>query len=246
MFQTIEFSSLDELCTIISSGTADWDTRWFRGCRSPEYSLLPTLFREDSLKKREGYLAIEFRRRAHSRLKNISSQFDWLCAMQHYGIPTRLLDWTESLAVALFFSVGNTNEDDARPTIWVLDPFALADMNGEPQIIPIASHESVVANADIAFRDDWEKSKKEITNLPLPVAPNFLFDRLTAQNGVFTIHGSDERPLDDLVNEVRPKALIKLVASAKYLTSILNSIQLIRPNPDAIFPDVDGMKIQLV
>ena len=120
-YPAIEFSSIDELCMLITLRTKDWDTCWYRGCTSPSYSRLPSLLREESQEKREGYLAIEFRRRAHSRLKGISSQFDWLCAMQHYGLPTRLLDWSESLAVALYFSIGDRDWRAAKPTIWLPD-----------------------------------------------------------------------------------------------------------------------------
>ena len=171
-YPSIEFSSLDELCTLITIKTQNWDTCWYRGCTSPQYSLLPSLFRDEQVRKREGYLAVEFRRRAHSRIKGISSQFDWLCAMQHYGLPTRLLDWSESLAVALYFSIGDGDWLSARPTIWLMDPFALASLSDEGSNIPIPSDERVSANADIAFEDDWDVSQRHVSRLPLPVAPN--------------------------------------------------------------------------
>lgn len=241
-----EFSSVDELCAMITLRTASWDTCWYRGCVSPGYTLLPSLFREEAVRKREGYLAIEFRRRAHSRLSGMSSLFDWLCAMQHYGLPTRLLDWSESLAVALYFSIGDIDWTSARPTIWVLDPFALSEMSDQGQIVPIPTNDSVTANADIPFRDDWERTMGSVTVLPLPVAPNFLFDRLSAQNGTFSIHGTDERPLDVLLRERMEGALLKFVASSDSLLDIVNSIRLLRPSPDAMFPDIDGMKTYLI
>lgn len=245
-YPTIEFSSLDELCMLVTIKTKDWDSCWYRGCTSPQHSLLPSLFRDEQIKRREGYLAVEFRRRAHSRIKGISSQFDWLCAMQRYGLPTRLLDWSESLAVALYFSIGDRDWHAARPTIWLLDPFALASLTDEESNIPIPSDERVSANADVAFADDWDVSKQYVSHLPLPVAPNFLFDRLSAQNGTFTIHGSDARSLDELLMEAKQELLLKLVAKSECVTDIVNSIRLLRPSSDAIFPDIDGMKAYLV
>lgn len=245
-YPEIEFASIDDLCTLITLKTIGWDTCWFRGCSQNSYTLLPTLFRSEDIKKREGYLAIEFRRRATAKFQNISSQFDWLCAMQHYGIPTRLLDWTESLAVALYFSIGEANWQDAKPAIWALDPFALAALTEDGSNIPIATDLKIQANADFAFQDDWANSQKHVSKLPLPVAPNFLFDRLAAQNGAFTIHGADERPLEATVPIERRDCLLKFVARRDRTVEIVNSIRLLRPSPDAIFPDFDGMKYYLV
>lgn len=46
----------------------------------------------------------------------------WLFLMQHYGLPTRLLDWSESLLTASFFAVFNHREHEHSGCVWVLNP----------------------------------------------------------------------------------------------------------------------------
>jgi hypothetical protein len=111
-----EFGSIDELCSLIAKATKGWDTRWYRGAKNPSYNLLPKLFRDPEIQKREGYISVEFRRRARPHLEGIQSPFEWLCAMQHYGFPTRLLDWSESLPMALYFKDPDIKDPDCdRP-----------------------------------------------------------------------------------------------------------------------------------
>jgi FRG domain len=240
------FGSVDQLCSLISSGTKGWDTKWFRGSISPAHGLLPKLFRDPAVAKREGYIAVEFRRRAHLRLKLVHSQFEWLCAMQHYGFPTRLLDWSESFAVALFFTTAG-DIDSVVPTIWVLDPFklhALTDPTNE--VIPTSDDEIVRANADIAFEDNWKQSHQAASKYPIPVAPNFLFDRLAMQNGTFTIHGTDSRPIDQIIPADQRGMLLKFVAKPSKIEAIRDCIDLVKPSPDSIFPDIEGIKDYIV
>ena len=151
-YPSIEFGSIDELCSLIHTHTNGWDTKWYRGSKNPAYQLLPKLFRDPNTAQREGYIAVEFRRRARSHLTGMATQFDWLCAMQHYSVPTRLLDWSESLAVALYFTVRPIGVDLIAPTILVLDPFRLNALSyrGQP-VIPISTSIEISANADLAF-----------------------------------------------------------------------------------------------
>jgi hypothetical protein len=246
-YPATEFGSLDELCSLIHTATKGWDTKWFRGAKSPNHQLLPKLFRDEELAKREGYISVEFRRRARSQLANIDSQFDWLCAMQHYGIPTRLLDWTESLAVALYFTVRPVGLDLIAPTIWLLEPFELfALTNTSKTIIPIAKTPEVWANADIAFDEEGDEAKKYHTVLPVPVAPDFIFSRLAVQNGTFTIHGSDKSPLEDLIPSDRRNILQKFVARNDRVNAIYDCIDLVMPSSDAVFPDIEGLKDYII
>jgi FRG domain len=244
-----EFSSVDELCRLIDHATEGWDTRWYRGVKSPTYRLLPKLFRTEGLTKREGYISVEFRRRARSQLANINTQFEWLCAMQHFGIPTRLLDWSESLSVALFFTIRPIGLDLIAPTIWVLDPFGYQAAI-DPQVtdvrIPIADEVHVIANSDIAFDELSSEKQKWRTNHPIPVVPDFVFQRLALQNGAFTIHGNTNGALESFVPEKNRSSLLKFVARDDKLDLILPTLDRIIPSSDAIFPDIEGLKDYIV
>lgn len=74
---------------------------WFRGQCGHEH-LTPSVFREpyDELG-----LFTQFKDRAAAQDPRCRNSFEWLCLMRHFHLPARLLDWSESLLVALFFAV---------------------------------------------------------------------------------------------------------------------------------------------
>src|ERR1700751_5991281 len=85
-------------------GAEDYESPWFRGVSSAEFNLIPSLYR--SARGRERYsddeVKAEFKRRALPLVaeRPPRDDWEWYYLMQHYGAPTRLLDWTDSALVA--------------------------------------------------------------------------------------------------------------------------------------------------
>ncbi len=108
---------------------------WYRGVRRANtHTLLPTLYRRPTftgfveLAQLEQELIATFRHRSPPFVERLpSDDLELLFLMQHHGMPTRLLDWSENPYAALFFAVveGNHEENPEDSAVWVLDPVAL-------------------------------------------------------------------------------------------------------------------------
>src|SRR5260370_289457 len=77
---------------------------WFRGHGNASYRLIPSLYRSPECVKEnaDDELRTEFERRALPMIADRPprNEWEWYFVMQHYGAPTRLLDWTDSALVA--------------------------------------------------------------------------------------------------------------------------------------------------
>jgi hypothetical protein len=118
-------------------------TGWvFRGLKNRCYKLQPTIEREAKGKKDlewpslEEFVSAEFKARARMHLSPLlipDETFSWLALMQHYAIPTRLLDFTYSPFVALYFAIRNGHEYAGGPKgrthvrLWAVDAAAVND-----------------------------------------------------------------------------------------------------------------------
>ncbi len=105
--------------------------KWFRGHADKEWELIPKVQREyngssnEELHRLERRYVNDYFTRASHLQHNTPPADDysgWLALMQHYGLPTRLLDWSRSPLVALYFAVCNEKEWDKDGCIWVLIP----------------------------------------------------------------------------------------------------------------------------
>lgn len=179
---------------------------------------------------RETLLTVGFRARAISRhitCPEMDDYFGWLSLMRHHQLPTRLLDWSESLGVAAFFAVEETDvTEDA--VIWAFGPTKLSlsapmtDVDDDAQLL-----------AQYAFRRQ-EGPKVD----PAPVVARENNARMLVQRAAFTIHVSAE-PLDNHVQQESfllpgriPNAAIPGIRSALLALGI---------NRSALFPDLDHL-----
>jgi hypothetical protein len=179
-----------------------------------DYELTPSLFRnypapneqgqKAFIKEQEQDLYYEFAARARQLHGVIDDDWDVLFAMQHYGVPTRLLDWTENLAVAVSFAIhdfsggpGERHEPDPKkpPCVWVLNPY---ELNAESRSLDLYDPKNLGWDEDDG--EYWTYSEMLLDDcidwkLPIAVYPRQRTDRMQAQRGWFTIHGTDFGPM---------------------------------------------------
>ena len=177
-----------------------------------------------------------FRQNANLLLAQVpSTSFEWMFLMQHYGVPTRLLDWSESPLVALYFVVYDRNARlmSKDGTLWVLFPLDLNRNSTE-----------VTAEVYIpSFEDEWlnnysveQYSKGKDTGiLPLAAIATRNNPRIQAQLGVFTIGHLKRIPIEEIENRAH---CVKLVVPASAKLRLRRELQTLGVNRFQMFPEL--------
>lgn len=165
---------------------------WFRGQRVGAWPLCASLFRPGNDRRREHALFEDFRTRGASLLPQNPKSWTLLYLMQHHGVPTRLLDWTDNLNVALYFAL---NGDYDQPRVWLLNPYILASITTKGALSPkhatkqdkfiydLTDDDVLQYYERIVDRRDWPFA------LPLPIYCRRDFLRIDKQSGFFTVQG---------------------------------------------------------
>lgn len=104
-------------------GFKEGEECFFRGHQELTWDLAPTLLRHckekrmkraSDIRELEASLFFEFRARARELHDDAPTEWDILFSMRHHGVATRLIDWTETLGVAVFFALRHATKDNAR------------------------------------------------------------------------------------------------------------------------------------
>lgn len=222
-------------------------TTWWRGHASVDWQLKPRVFRRSCDLNLESTLAQLFRLQAGTRHTSIPAGDDfvgWLSLMQHYGLPTRLLDWTASPLVALYFAVEQGNMDHLDGALWALDPAVLNECLASKNEIFIPDDEEIVGTSSRVF-----KMNSGAALVAGAFLPREIDIRMLVQQAGFTIH-SDDTDLRDatrgggLPTGSSALKMYRIPSGAK--AQLREALALAGVRRGAIFPDLQNLSQDLV
>ncbi|MDX2135762.1 MAG: FRG domain-containing protein [Saprospiraceae bacterium] len=267
-------SSLAEFVKLITDLLKEDNARYnnstlpiYRGHSNSDYELLPGLYRGGENAKwkitgQQGYwereMLRDFKLLAQKQVKEQfvmpANDLEWLFIMQHYGMPTRLLDWTESYLVALYFAVLDAYENtDANAAVWMLDAWDFNQHFMKQRSIPSSSDERMVSKY-VAHETTGDVVRDILGEPPVVLRANKATPRIAAQKGLFTIHGRNAGPLLQFIETInnerktsKEEGLLqrifckKIIILGSYKKEILKDLYCAGISHSVLFPEVEGI-----
>ncbi|WP_350313686.1 FRG domain-containing protein [Dickeya fangzhongdai] len=238
----------------------------YRGQSNKKWKFFPKIFREFGLNESEYSITRDVLISHSDEFYNDQSMFDKLVRMQHFGVPTRLLDVTTNPLVALWFATSNENDNvhgkvslffapkertkyfdsDAVSCISNManlkyeEKVELFDLANSISSVRDFNNEKIVKK--LCYLVGMEKPNfKEVINpkhilLPLYVKPKLNNKRIIAQSGAFFIFGDDVTNKERKENPIPGEAL---VISSDSKGKIRDELDLLGINEATLFPELE-------
>jgi FRG domain. len=213
---------------------------WWRGQPKRGLLLQPKIYRNrhsDDVFK-EYNLIHNFNRQAPLRYPTWPAERCLqLILMRHYGLPTRLLDWSQGLLTALYFAVCSENLPDEPASLWALNPHELTKIQFPDSFITIFHHNTseVKKIVDAAF-DNIHHGGRHVIAMSTPEVDLRMF----VQWSVFTIHESG-MDMEELQNELKGDFLKEIIIQAEDRCLLRQALEIVGISRSRLFPDLQQL-----
>ena len=262
---TISINSVGDFFEKLNSLEYVKKNLWFRGVGNSSYELLPSLFRNKLAKNQTTCKKLEIDLNDTFQMRSVpytggslagGTEWERLFFMQHYRVPTRLLDWSGSPLVALHFALTSAKILDSGEAandvaVWLLDPVQWNDA---------AYVDTGFTGGILTTRDSWliRYSPSQVythANALFPVALRGVHNspRIVAQQGFFTVFGPKAEPMEKAFLAKKDggaayfpeNCLIKFVIPKAAVENMKQEIFSMGISEATIYPDLEGLAAEL-
>lgn len=216
---------------------------WYRGQQNSNWELIPSIHRNVLINK-ERYLVNDFYIKVKQIQDNTPDKENfaaWMSLMQHYGLPTRILDWSESPVISLFFATeDNAGTQAFDACLWVLMPRMINVMeNFGEYVYPMDSYSSqrliIQAFKDVEIEEMFQDKILACHSVEKDL-------RMYTQRSGFTIHNTQRKLVDICTNDM----LYKIVIPSYKKKYFYNCVEALGITPSFIYPTMEQISKDVV